>query len=364
MKTGALNSFGKGLAYRGTMTFRRNAVGTMSFESVPFVAGRMTSDGIRYHVTDHLGSIRAVVDGATGSLLEASDYSAFGTHRQPQLPPILTSQLINNSATITEPFRYHFTGQEEQAGITYSPGSSTSLLSLPYTDFGARQYSPTLSRWLVPDPMSEKYYGESPYAYCANNPVNIVDPDGMDWERKWRSKTVTVSADIYTDRSSYSSARQAAAYWNNRKDDTYVRDGRVYRVRYNIRVNRVDSFQNINKEGVPHNRYIVEDFSLDPNMKNKAGETDRQLNISRVDKRYELTRPGTDQFSSTGAHEIGHLLGIIGHKDNTLMSSSQDEKRSLILDQSQINQIIESSEGHDDAMSKLWLTINSLLYGE
>lgn len=67
--------------------------------------------------------------------------------------------------------RYHFTGQEEQTGITSS-------LSLPYTDFGARHYSPTLSRWLVPDPMSEKYYDVSPYAYCANDPVNLVDPDG------------------------------------------------------------------------------------------------------------------------------------------------------------------------------------------
>ena len=26
--------------------------------------------------------------------------------------------------------------------------------------------------------MAEKYYIISPYAYCANNPVNVVDPDG------------------------------------------------------------------------------------------------------------------------------------------------------------------------------------------
>ena len=31
---------------------------------------------------------------------------------------------------------------------------------------------------MVPDPMSEKYYGISPYAFCGNNPVNFVDPDG------------------------------------------------------------------------------------------------------------------------------------------------------------------------------------------
>ncbi len=33
------------------------------------------------------------------------------------------------------------------------------------------------------DPMSEKYYGISPYAYCGSDPVNYVDPDGKDnWE--------------------------------------------------------------------------------------------------------------------------------------------------------------------------------------
>ena len=49
---------------------------------------------------------------------------------------------------------------------------------LPYIDYGARQYSPALSRWLVPDPMGEKYYDVSPYAYCAGNPVCMVDFSG------------------------------------------------------------------------------------------------------------------------------------------------------------------------------------------
>ena len=49
---------------------------------------------------------------------------------------------------------------------------------MPYTDFGARHYSPALRRWLTPDPLSEKYYTSSPYAYCAGDPINLVDPDG------------------------------------------------------------------------------------------------------------------------------------------------------------------------------------------
>ena len=30
------------------------------------------------------------------------------------------------------------------------------------------------------DPLAEKYYSTSPYAWCGNNPVRFVDPEGMD----------------------------------------------------------------------------------------------------------------------------------------------------------------------------------------
>ncbi|MDR1349023.1 MAG: hypothetical protein LBJ63_11480 [Prevotellaceae bacterium] len=33
-------------------------------------------------------------------------------------------------------------------------------------------------RWLSPDPLAEKYYSISPYAFCGNNPINRIDPDG------------------------------------------------------------------------------------------------------------------------------------------------------------------------------------------
>lgn len=33
---------------------------------------------------------------------------------------------------------------------------------------------------MVPDPLSEKYYGISPYAYCNNNPLSFTDPYGED----------------------------------------------------------------------------------------------------------------------------------------------------------------------------------------
>ena len=45
-------------------------------------------------------------------------------------------------------------------------------------DYGARQYDPILARWDRVDPLAEKYYPFTPYAYCAGDPVNKFDPDG------------------------------------------------------------------------------------------------------------------------------------------------------------------------------------------
>ena len=42
----------------------------------------------------------------------------------------------------------------------------------------ARHYNSDLSLWLSVDPMADKYPGVSPYTYCGNNPVRLVDPDG------------------------------------------------------------------------------------------------------------------------------------------------------------------------------------------
>ena len=54
-----------------------------------------------------------------------------------------------------------------------------------YQHFGARAYDPLSFIFLSIDPLAEKYYGISPYAYCGGNPVNLVDPDGNAIETLW-----------------------------------------------------------------------------------------------------------------------------------------------------------------------------------
>ena len=63
-------------------------------------------------------------------------------------------------------YPFVFTGKErdEETGYGY---------------FGARYMDHELmTMWLSVDPMADKYPSISPYAYCAWNPVKLVDPDG------------------------------------------------------------------------------------------------------------------------------------------------------------------------------------------
>jgi len=72
------------------------------------------------------------------------------------------------------------TNQEKQP-YKYNGKEFDHQLELNWYDYGARFYDPLIGRFTTPDPLSEKYYSVSPYAYCANNPVNAVDPDGRDY---------------------------------------------------------------------------------------------------------------------------------------------------------------------------------------
>ena len=118
-----------------------------------------------YFIRNHLGSVRTIVDGSTGDVLETSDYLPFGKRWE------LTGG--QSSQTVTDPTnRWRFSGKETQS--FYNP-------TIPYNDFGARLHDPRTGRWLGVDPLAEKYYSLSPFSYCANNVARSIDYLGKAW---------------------------------------------------------------------------------------------------------------------------------------------------------------------------------------
>ena len=68
------------------------------------------------------------------------------------------------------------TAHWSQPSFTFSAKERDVETGLSY--YGSRYYSSDLSIWLSVDPQAAKYPGLSPFTYCANNPVKLVDPNG------------------------------------------------------------------------------------------------------------------------------------------------------------------------------------------
>ena len=195
-KLRALDGGGNGYQYRGSLIYTQTAGQTgspaITLDCAVTSAGRIvrenTADGsstykVQHYLRDHLGSVRAVIDGDTGTVIEASDYYPFGKRIQVTAPvsePVGGSQYASEPAvapvapatsvaSTSSPNRWRFSGKEDQSFLG---------ASIPLLDFGARMYNPAIARWTASDPMSEKYYGISPYVYCANNPILFTDIAG------------------------------------------------------------------------------------------------------------------------------------------------------------------------------------------
>lgn len=111
-------------------------------------------DSVYYvQIKDYQGNVRAVLD-QNNNLVETNEYYPYG-------------DLINASDNQLQPYKYSSKELERENG-------------LDWYDFSARMYDPMLPLTTTQDPLAEKYYSISPYAWCAGNPIRFVDPSGMD----------------------------------------------------------------------------------------------------------------------------------------------------------------------------------------
>ena len=71
---------------------------------------------------------------------------------------------------------FHLTGGLEENKRLYNNKELEDDHGLYWYHYGARYYDPQVGRWWTVDPVDEFM---SPYLYCANDPIKLIDPDGM-----------------------------------------------------------------------------------------------------------------------------------------------------------------------------------------
>jgi RHS repeat-associated protein len=125
-----------------------------------------------YYLKDHQGNTRAVIN-PSGTVMECSDYYPDGMRFESS---------TSNSAAL--PYRYN--GKELEA-----------MNGLNEYDYGARRRETGIPVWTTMDPLAEKYYGVSPYAYVNNNLINKIDPIGLtDYDVQNSTGNISVAPDL------------------------------------------------------------------------------------------------------------------------------------------------------------------------
>ena len=119
--------------------------------------GRDEDEPAFYYHGDHLGSSAYLTDEA-GAITQTLNYLPYGEDWVD----------VHNSPNYLSRYKYNGKEKDPESGLHY---------------YGARYYDSDISQWLSIDPMADKYPSLSPYNYCADNPVILVDPDGREiWE--------------------------------------------------------------------------------------------------------------------------------------------------------------------------------------
>ncbi len=191
---------------------------------------RTNIDEIFYYHPNHLGSSSFVTD-QNQTITQGFLYAPFGE--------ITTEYNINFGFSVIPKYSFNAKELDEETGMYY---------------YEARYYAPPI--FTSRDPLFEKYFWMSPYAYCANNPVKYVDPSGEDgrisYTENENGASIVYESTIHVyGKGAEEAAANANAFFSTLNNTSSIEiDGKTYAIELKITWQAIDLDFNANVENM------------------------------------------------------------------------------------------------------------------
>jgi RHS repeat-associated protein len=241
-----------------------------------------------YYHSDHLGST-SLITNLDGEIVQHVEYVPFGE---------VFIEERNN--TWNTPYLFNAKELDEETGLYY---------------YGARYYDSRVSVWLGVDPIWERYPGISPYAYCANDPVNAYDLHG---DSIWYTKddnivTMHVTGKVINKSGDNINMNRAAKDIASDIDKTFSGEFEMDKIKYTLKTDvQLEAVSSMNDVTDSDHLFVL----ADADGKSARGATNmmggKVMTIAASD--YANNNWFSNTFSwnntRTAVHEFGHAAGL------------------------------------------------------
>lgn len=292
------SAIGKKLSVtHGASSKRTDYVSNMIYENGTIkrilVDGGYIEDGVYYfYLKDYQGNNR-VVAKSDGTVVQTTHYYPFGM------------TYAESTYTNKQPYKYNDKELDMENGLNIY-------------DYGTRLLSTAIPRFTTVDPKAEKYYSVSPYVYCGNNPVMLIDVNGEEWGIVLNANgtmTVTLAVNLKT------------------ASDLNLTASQINEIKTAISTQLNSTFQEVSGGRISASMSF--DGGKDPNRLTPSitltGGDEMGLGLTGFDGNAVLNVHNASdmtEFGETSVHELFHTLNLQDVADTPYISDTRMTKTS------------------------------------